>query len=97
MPNNISSALGYAQFQRIDELIAKKHWILEEYRENLKELKSIKLNCEPEYIYNSAWITTIVLDKKINISKQEFIDKLINLSAPLAESDTVLFLREPCS
>lgn len=76
MPNNITSALGYAQFQRLDELVGKKHWILEQYRTKLKDIDDICLNYEPEYVYNSAWITTILLGKNININKQELINKL---------------------
>ena len=78
MPNNISAALGYAQFKRLEELVSKKHWILEQYRNQLKYLDNITLNYEPEHVYNSAWITTIILDKNINISKQDFINKLID-------------------
>ena len=76
MPNNISSALGYAQFTRLDELVGKKHWILEQYRDKLKDIDGLQFNAEPEYIYNSAWITSLVLDSKHKISKQEFMDQL---------------------
>lgn len=35
MPFNVQAALGYAQFQRINELIDKKRWILRKYQEYL--------------------------------------------------------------
>ncbi|EDZ62295.1 DegT/DnrJ/EryC1/StrS aminotransferase [Sulfurimonas gotlandica GD1] len=78
MPNNISASLGYAQFQRLDELVSKKHWILQQYSKRLNVIDDITLNYEPEYVYNSAWITTIVLGRSIQIKKQDFIDKLIS-------------------
>lgn len=75
--DNISSALGYAQFQRLDELLAKKYWILEQYKKKLEDIKEIIFNFEPSYTYNGAWMTTIILSKDLRISKQDFIDKLL--------------------
>lgn len=77
MPNNISAALGYAQFQRLDELVGKKHWILEQYRDGLSDIKDIQFNDEPDGIYNGAWITTLVLGRSHKISKEILIEKLI--------------------
>lgn len=77
MPNNITAALGYAQFLRIDELVGKKHWILEQYRTKLADVPGLQFNAEPEHIYNSAWITSVVLDKQYGIEKNDFIDRLV--------------------
>lgn len=77
MPNNILAALGYAQFLRLDELVSKKHWILEEYRNLLADVDGLQFNAEPEHIYNSAWITSMVVDSKYGLEKNELIDKLI--------------------
>jgi len=77
MPNNILAALGYAQFLRLDELVSKKHWILEEYRNLLADVDGLQFNAEPEHIYNSAWITSLVVDSKYGLGKNELIDKLV--------------------
>ena len=46
MPFNVQAALGYAQFQRIDDLVAKKQWILHSYKEKLADPpESMKLYC----------------------------------------------------
>jgi dTDP-4-amino-4,6-dideoxygalactose transaminase len=37
MPFNVQAALGYAQFQRIDELVGKKRWIWKGYCYRLSE------------------------------------------------------------
>ena len=37
MPFNVQAALGYAQFQRIDELIRIKRWIWETFQNNLSD------------------------------------------------------------
>ena len=76
MPNNVSAALGYGQFTRLDELVGIKHDIFKLYQQGLAEVPDIKLNYEPDYVYNSAWITTIVLGKSYKIQKDEFIEKL---------------------
>ena len=51
MPFNVQAALGYAQFQRIDELIRIKRWIWETFQNNLSEIKDIKFNPET----NNTW------------------------------------------
>ena len=38
MPFNLQAALGYAQFQRLDELVGKKRWIWNGYRERLADI-----------------------------------------------------------
>jgi perosamine synthetase len=37
----------------------------------------LQFNAEPEYIYNSAWITSLVIDKKYGLDKNKLMDKLI--------------------
>jgi len=77
MPNNVSAALGHGQFTRLDELVGIKHNIFKLYQYGLVEVPDIKLNYEPEYVYNSAWITTIVLGESHKVQKDEFIEKLV--------------------
>lgn len=82
MPFNIQAALGYAQFQRIDELVGKKREQLLFYRESLKDIEDIQLNPEPEDGINGAWITTVVFGKSHNMTKQEAIDQLAKQGIP---------------
>ena len=51
-----AAAIGVAQMERIDELVAKKRQIFGWYRERL----DMQMNAEPEGTYNSYWMTTIV-------------------------------------
>jgi len=71
MPFNVQAALGYAQFQRIDELVEKKHWILEKYRQHLADVPGLHLNDEPEYVYNGCWSATVVWDESYGRKKAE--------------------------
>src|SRR5207237_4601679 len=57
MPFNLQAALGYAQFQRLDELVEKKRCMWKAYMNRLQEIDDLKFNAEPDAVYNSAWIT----------------------------------------
>jgi perosamine synthetase len=82
MPFNVQAALGYAQFQRIDELVGLKRNQLKMYRERLARIKDIFLNPEPEDGINGAWITSIVFGKSYNFKKLEIIKKLAEMDIP---------------
>ncbi len=82
MPFNLQAALGYAQFQRLDELVAKKRRIFQMYKERLCDIKGIEFNAEPEGVFNSVWITALVFDKSLNMSKKEAMKKLAELGVP---------------
>lgn len=82
MPFNLQAALGYAQFQRIDELIKKKRWQLEMYKKGLAGIDDIQLNAEPEGGTNGAWMTSIVFGKSHNITHHSIIPELAKRSIP---------------
>jgi perosamine synthetase len=82
MPFNLQAAMGYAQFQRIDELIAKKRWIFEAYKDRLGDIEDIWFNAEPEGGFNSVWITGLLIGKSHRINKVQAMDKLKELGLP---------------
>lgn len=82
MPFNVQAALGYAQFQRLDELVGRKRWIFQQYRERLAGIPDIQLNAEPEGVVNSVWITALVFGKSHGLSKTEAMAKLLALGLP---------------
>lgn len=82
MPFNLQAALGYAQFQRLDELVNKKREIWQMYKERLAEVEDIELNAEPEGVFNSVWITAMVFGRSHNLSKQDAIDRLAEINVP---------------
>jgi perosamine synthetase len=69
MPFNLQAALGYAQFQRVDELIDGKRRILNWFREELADVPDIQLNPEPPDGVNGAWITAMILGKSYGRDK----------------------------
>lgn len=56
----MQAAVGIAQMERIDELIAYKRKLFEWYRSRLSEIAHITFNAEPDGVFNSYWMVTIV-------------------------------------
>lgn len=82
MPFSLQAAVGYAQLQRLDELVARKRWIFESYKERLAEVEDIELNAEPEGVFNGVWITGLVFGKSHELTKQDAMERLEELGLP---------------
>ena len=54
---------GYAQLQRVEELIDKKRWILQAYRDRLNNLPDLELNPEPPDGRNEMPVGTRVVSR----------------------------------
>lgn len=65
----VQAALGVAQMERIDELIAYKRAIFGWYRDRLDELNGVALNVEPAGTENSYWMVTVVPDRGFGFDK----------------------------
>ncbi|WP_422847850.1 DegT/DnrJ/EryC1/StrS family aminotransferase [Acidovorax sp. M14] len=59
--SNLQAALGYAQLQRVGELIARKRAILETYRQALASEPALRMNPELPGTVIGAWMPTVVL------------------------------------
>jgi len=53
---NIQAALGCAQLERVEELMAKKHQLFQWYKEALAAIPGIQLNRTSEWATNSYWL-----------------------------------------
>ncbi|CAN2050516.1 GDP-perosamine synthase [Candidatus Magnetomoraceae bacterium gMMP-13] len=73
---SMQAAIGLAQLERADELIARKRQIFRWYQDNLKNADGISLNSEPPETKNSYWMVTILLDSKYGIKKENLIKKM---------------------
>ena len=82
MPSNIQGALAFAQFRRIDELIERKRYFLNRYKDNLNDIDDIQFNIENSDLINGAWATTIIIGKSFGINKIDAINKLDQLNIP---------------
>ena len=75
--SNIQAAIGCAQVERIDELIAKKKEIFFEYHRLLSQIEGLTMNPIPEesntqYGY---WMPTVIFDKKLNYHRKKLLEK----------------------
>lgn len=72
--SSLQAAMGLAQVERAEELVARKRQIFEWYRERLGALGGVKLNWEPENTRNTYWMVTVVLDEELGLNKSELMD-----------------------
>ncbi|MFN7662604.1 MAG: DegT/DnrJ/EryC1/StrS family aminotransferase [Alphaproteobacteria bacterium] len=82
MPTNLLASLGYAQFLRLDELVAKKRWIWEKFKEYLSEVPDLHLNPEQENVFNGVWCTALVFGKSHNVTKEHVMEEMTKMGLP---------------
>jgi perosamine synthetase len=82
MPFNLQAALGYAQFQRIDELVGKKRELLAAYRSELADVDDLQFNNEPSYVTNGAWTTAVVFGKSHRVTKFDVMKGMSEMGIP---------------
>jgi perosamine synthetase len=68
--SNIQAAIGCAQVERIDDLIAGKRRIFEVYRKALAGLSGVAMNSEPNGTQNGFWMPTAVFDKSTGVTRE---------------------------
>jgi perosamine synthetase len=74
---NISAALGLGQFVNIDKIFSEKKRIYDRYKENLKNVKGIKIPLVRDWVTKYImWVFNIYLDNNFPISRDELVKKL---------------------
>jgi perosamine synthetase len=73
---NLQAALGLAQVERIDEIIARKRWIGEEYNCRLSGIPELQLPVEEPWARNVYWMYGIVLSEETGMDATAFGHKL---------------------
>lgn len=74
--SSMQAALGLAQLERIDELIARKREIFAWYKKELSDTPKITLNPETPDTRNSYWMITAVLDKNLGLEKDQLVQEM---------------------
>ncbi|MCI0541031.1 MAG: DegT/DnrJ/EryC1/StrS family aminotransferase [Verrucomicrobiales bacterium] len=74
--SSLQAALGLAQLERVDELVARKREIFSWYQRELGNVAGITLNAEPSGTRNSYWMITVILDPRFGVQKAELMDWL---------------------
>jgi perosamine synthetase len=72
----LQAALGLAQLERIDELVARKREIFDHYHRRLSPIAGLTLNAEPAGTKNSYWMTTLVIDPCFGLTKEDVLARL---------------------
>ena len=74
--NAVTAALGLAQMERIESLIAYKRQLFGWYAERLGDLNDVALNVEPPGTLNSYWMVTAVPDPSLGLDKFDLMKGL---------------------
>jgi perosamine synthetase len=69
--SNLQAAIGCAQMERIEELITRKHGILDYYRSSLAKFDSVRMNPQPLGTINGAWMPTVVFSPETGITREK--------------------------
>ena len=102
----VQAALGIAQMERIDALIAYKRQLFGWYRDRLAGVPGLQLNAEPQQVRNSYWMVTVVPDarfghdkfslqaalRSLGIDSRPFFSRLSGLKAYAGRTESARFL-----
>jgi perosamine synthetase len=69
--SNLQAALGLAQLERIEEMVEKKRQIYGWYKQRLGNLPGVHWNAEKPWARSIYWMTSIVLDEGLKLTRQE--------------------------
>jgi len=71
--SNLQAALGTAQMDRVEELVASKRTIFAQYKKAFGNIAGIQLNEEQNYAKNSYWMPTLVFAPELGINRDDLI------------------------
>ncbi len=75
---NIQAALGLAQLERMEEIIARKRWMGKAYTERLRGVPGLQLPTEEPWAKQVYWMYGVVLDEATGMDASEFALRLRN-------------------
>lgn len=74
---NMQAALGVAQTERIEEIVARKRWMGASYSERLGDLSVLQLPTEKSWARQVYWMYGIVLDEETGMDAGELAEQLL--------------------
>jgi perosamine synthetase len=69
----MQAALGLAQLERTEELVARKRQIFAWYEQELSDVDGVTLNYEAPGTKNTYWMVTVILDPSFGIRKERLM------------------------
>ena len=76
---NLQAALGVAQIERVEEIVARKRWIGHEYTRRLKDLEQVSLPVERPWARSIYWMYGLVLSEERELDAGKLAEKLKGL------------------
>jgi len=73
---NMQAALGLAQLERIEEIIARKRWMGQEYNRRLAGVNGLQLPVEESWAQNVYWMYGVVLSEQTGMDASVFARRL---------------------
>jgi perosamine synthetase len=73
---NIQAAIGLAQVERLDDIVAKKRELGAYYVDKLKKIPGLKLQIEKEWAKSVYWMYCIQLDPSLGLTAKDVMSKL---------------------
>lgn len=73
---NLQAALGLAQLERMDQIVARKRWMGQEYTHRLKDIEGLQLPVEDPWARSVYWMYGVVLSEEPGIDASQFAQRL---------------------
>ena len=69
--SNICAAIGIGQLEVLKERVLKRRYNYEFYKKNLSRINHISFLEDTDGYYSNRWLTTIIIDKKSKINRED--------------------------
>lgn len=69
---NLQAALGLAQLERMNDILARKRWLGAAYNERLRDIPGLQLPIEADWARHVYWMYAIVLDERTGLDAAQF-------------------------
>lgn len=73
---NMQAALGLAQLERIDQIVARKRWMGQEYTKRLQGIAGLQLPVEEPWARSVYWMYGVVLSEDTGMDASTFARKM---------------------
>ena len=71
--SNVQAAIGCAQLERVEELVARKREIMQAYRNAFAGIPAISMNPEPAGTVNGSWMPTVVFHPSTGVTRERLL------------------------
>jgi perosamine synthetase len=73
---NLQAALGLAQLERMDQIVAKKRWIGQSYTKRLQDISTLQLPVEQPFAKSVYWMYGMILTPEAHMTAADLAKRL---------------------